>query len=160
MLPKGTEAAEMPNRPVGTHGFRGVEKLRRRLTGTRGLPQKRREGPLIDSGRRADFGMPHVFAVTFEQPLRILQGLSPEEPELHVIRGGIDVRYGPVTADPAPVSPLHRFAQAGLHALYQAPKAANDRLIPGSLVFEVFIEARICLHPHLVHARFIVRIKA
>jgi hypothetical protein len=39
-----------------------------------GLPEERRKGSLVDFGRVADFSMPHVFPLAFEQPSRIFQG--------------------------------------------------------------------------------------
>ena len=43
------------------------------LAHARGLPEERREGSLVNFGRIADFSVPHVFSLAFEQPSWILQ---------------------------------------------------------------------------------------
>src|SRR3954462_10593460 len=96
-----SEALAYPGFRGGIQGFH--------LTRTRGLPEKCGKGPFIDAGRYMYFDMAHVLAVTLEQVFRVLQGRSPEETELHVVRRGVNVCDRTVAADPAPISPFNRF---------------------------------------------------
>src|SRR5262245_49216712 len=90
--------------------------------------------------------MAHITPLALKQSLRILQRRSIEEAELHASGIRINVRDGPIPANPAPVTPLHSLAQPWLNAFHELPKRADDLLILGSLILKVIIEAPICLH--------------
>jgi len=110
------------------------------------LPEKRCKRLVVDVRRVVDLDVTYVLSCAFEQSFRIAQRRSPEETELHVSSGGVNVRHGTVAADPATISPLHGFRQLGFGAFHKPPKRTNDRSISGALILQVLVEARICLH--------------
>jgi hypothetical protein len=90
--------------------------------------------------------MSDVLSLALKQSPRILQGGSAEKAKLYIPSVAVDVRYGRIPADPAPVSPLHSLAKPWLNAFHELPKRTDDHLIFGSLVLKVIIEARVCFH--------------
>src|SRR5262245_24108392 len=118
------------------------------------LPEQCGKRPFVNFGRVSDFNMLYILPLALKQSLRILQARPVKEAELHIARIRVDIRDGPLSADPAPVSPLHSFAQPGFNAFHKLPQRTDDRLVLWALSLKVIIEARICLHP--CHYRLLI----